>query len=86
MRPRDQPLRHLGIGSCLITEFESAVKRRGLHTATVCVDDGNDGAKALYEKLGYDVIGRDEKSWESEDDRGNVYTKHVHQFVLQKDF
>jgi ribosomal protein S18 acetylase RimI-like enzyme len=80
-----ESLRGLGIGTRLIAEAERRIRRRGLQTAMVGVEDDNPRARNLYERLGYEVCSLEEQSWETEDERGNPYTKHARVILLRKE-
>jgi ribosomal protein S18 acetylase RimI-like enzyme len=78
-------LRGFGLGSRLIAAAEERIKRRGLHTAMLGVEDTNVRARHLYERLGYRLCGHERQSWEAADDRGRPYTHHAEVDLLKKD-
>jgi ribosomal protein S18 acetylase RimI-like enzyme len=79
-----EDLRGLGIGTRLILALEEKVKARGFDEAVLGVEVENTRAKALYERLGYEVYGRGKDSWEEEDDQGQRSTYHTELYLLKK--
>ena len=73
-RPQGQ-----GIGTATIGAAENEAARHGASVIDLAVEVGNDGARRLYERLGYVqwghglVIGR----WTERDDRGVVAREHA---------
>jgi ribosomal protein S18 acetylase RimI-like enzyme len=57
-------LQGLGIGSLLMTGAEARIIRRGVRVARINVDLDNPRARVLYERLGFESIGRDTETWE----------------------
>lgn len=45
--------RRLGVASALVTEVEERLRAKGCLKVNLLMFDGNDGALALYEQLGY---------------------------------
>jgi len=80
-----ESLRGLGIGTRLIKELEKKIAARGLHTATIGVEEDNPGARALYERLGYVHYGHEQSSWTQIDIQGERYTHHAEIDLLKKD-
>lgn len=78
-------LRGLGIGTKLINALEQKIKDRKINLAMVGVEDTNPRARALYEKLGYEVCGEEQDSWEEEDKDGNKVTHHAQVILLKKE-
>lgn len=73
-------LQGMGIGSLLIAAAERALRERGYERAGIAVEDDNEGARLLYERLGYQEVRRErceysyrtpdgEEIWRSEDHR-----------------
>jgi ribosomal protein S18 acetylase RimI-like enzyme len=58
------PLQNLGIGSALIRSAESILTSRGYKLAELGIAKDNNGAKRLYERLGYRVIGDNIEEWD----------------------
>lgn len=73
-RPQGQ-----GIGTATIGAAENEAARRGASVVGLAVEVDNDGARRLYERLGYVqwghglVIDR----WTERDDRGEVVREHA---------
>jgi ribosomal protein S18 acetylase RimI-like enzyme len=79
-----ESLRGLGIGKRLIQELENKIKARGLNIAMLGVEKDNIVAQNLYSKLGYEVCGDTEDSWEAEDKDGNISTHHAKGILMRK--
>ena len=79
-----EQLRGLGIGTRLIQEAERRIVSRGQEWAYLCVETNNPKAKALYERLGYEVYEMGVDSWNQLDQEGNevLYTTDV--FEMKK--
>jgi ribosomal protein S18 acetylase RimI-like enzyme len=77
-------LQSLGIGSMLIKAAEDRIRRRGLATAELGVEDENHRARALYERLGYVAFGHEQDSWDDADEDGNVFTYHAECTLMRK--
>lgn len=80
-----EDLRGLGIGTKLISALEQKIKDRKINLAMVGVENTNPRARALYEKLGYEVCGEEQDSWEEEDRDGNKITHHAQVILLKKE-
>ena len=52
-------LQGLGIGTAMIAEAERLARARGFGTLEIHVEQDNPGARRLYERLGYAVVGED---------------------------
>jgi ribosomal protein S18 acetylase RimI-like enzyme len=68
-----EQLRGLGLGTLLISAAEGRIKRRGVSVARLGIEEDNPRARALYERLGYQVSGRRPASWEDERDDGTLF-------------
>ncbi len=77
-------LQGLGIARRLISVAEDRIRERGLSVAMLGVEDDNDRARSIYERLGYEVCGHEEDSWETEDEQGNKHTKYAQITLLKK--
>jgi len=66
-------LRSLGLGTRLVREAEARIRRRGLGLARLGVEDDNPSARALYERLGYEPVGRRQVGWESQGADGELF-------------
>lgn len=62
-------LRSLGLGARLLAGAEERIRARGLGEAALSVEQSNPRARALYERLGYRVVGVEEAGWMTEDER-----------------
>jgi ribosomal protein S18 acetylase RimI-like enzyme len=78
------PLQGLGIATMLIGDGERRVRARGLAFATLGVEDNNPGARRLYQRLGYQAVGRQHASWEYEDDDGILRLYETTLTILRK--
>lgn len=65
-------LHSCGIGTILIHAAEQRIRGRGLHRAELGVEESNPRARALYERLGYVVYGREPASWDEEAPDGTI--------------
>jgi ribosomal protein S18 acetylase RimI-like enzyme len=77
-------LQGLGIARRLIGAAEDRIRERGLFVAMLGVEDDNDRARTIYQRLGYEACGHEEDSWETEDEHGNKHTKHAQITLLKK--
>ncbi len=66
-------LRSLGLGTRLVREAEARIRLRGLGLARLGVEDDNPSARALYERLGYEPVGRRQVGWESQGADGELF-------------
>lgn len=69
------PNRNRGLGTRLILEAEAHLRRRAYRWAAIAAAKNNPRARALYERLGYAVVGEDPGVWSFVDDRGAL--QHV---------
>lgn len=76
--------RNCGIGTQLVRQAERAMRMRGCERSTLAVVIENLRALKLYERLGYEIVGRDRGEWSYVDDQGRI--RHVHEpsYVLEK--
>ena len=65
-------LRSCGIGTILIRAAEQRIRARGLCRAELGVDELNQRARALYERLGYLAYGHKPEAWDEEAADGSV--------------
>ena len=77
-------LRGHGIGTRLIAEAEQRIQQRGLEWASLSVEVENLQAQALYHRLGYEVSGQEEETWDAADASGKIYTYHAHVDLMRK--
>lgn len=76
-----------GIGTVLIKEGERRVKERGFKQVGMGVNPENEGAKRLYERLGYkdSGTGLHRGSWEVTDKDGNTFIESEEGLIYLKD-
>jgi ribosomal protein S18 acetylase RimI-like enzyme len=74
----------LGLGTRLIGALEARVRARGLPWAMLGVEEDNTRARALYDRLGYEVCGHEQESWPELDDQGNVFSYHAEITLMRK--
>ena len=77
-------LQRLGVGTALIEAAERLARERGFDTAEIHVGKDNPRAQALYERLGYAVVGDTRGRWSYVDDDGRTVDVHDDDWVLQK--
>jgi ribosomal protein S18 acetylase RimI-like enzyme len=73
-----------GIGTQLIEAAETELVERGFLAATIAVAVENERARALYERLGYEVFRRDTSSWSYHDPDGNTHEVNEICWALKK--
>ena len=78
------PYRNRGIGTRLVAQAETILRRRGCGKALLAVALANQPALALYQRLGYAVTGRDRGEWAYLDHQGRVCHVHEPSYVLEK--
>ena len=76
--------RNMGIGTQLVSEAESLLRARNMRRAQIAVGKENHGARRLYERLGYTIIGEDSGEWSFVDDGGNIQHLHEPSFLLER--
>jgi ribosomal protein S18 acetylase RimI-like enzyme len=69
--------RRYGIGTALLQEAENITLDHGLEWTTIAVAKNNDGARRLYERLGYRIYNEDSGRWSYLDHKGIV--RHVNE-------
>ncbi len=79
-----ESLRGLGIGTRLIKELENRIKSRGINVAMLGVENENTRAQNLYKKLGYEICGETNDSWEQEDEAGKLSTHYADGVLMKK--
>lgn len=77
-------LRGLGVGTHLIREAERRIAKRGRPWARLEVETDNPRAKALYERLGYEVYGTATDSWMQLDKTGQEVLHVADVFQMRK--
>jgi ribosomal protein S18 acetylase RimI-like enzyme len=64
--------RNQGIGTHLLHFIEEDLAKRGFRTISLNVSQENKGARRLYERHGYNVIGTDPGEWSYLDEYGRM--------------
>lgn len=67
-----------------MVELENRVRSRGISVAWLGVELENVRARALYERLGYEVFAEEMDGWESEDATGRRYWKEVRVALMRR--
>jgi len=80
----DAPLRSCGIGTILIQALEQRIRDRGQTLAELGVDENKSRPRALYQRLGYVVTGREPGAWDEEAPDGTVRRYATMITVLRK--
>jgi len=65
-------LQSRGLGTLLVRAAEQRISNRGLRRAELAVEEDNPRARALYERLGYAVYGREPDVWDEEGPDGLI--------------
>jgi ribosomal protein S18 acetylase RimI-like enzyme len=79
-------LQGLGIGTSLVHEAESRARERGLAVLEIDAGKDNPRARALYERLGYTVVGERQEDWTYVDEHGRTVVVTDDDWVLRKQF
>jgi ribosomal protein S18 acetylase RimI-like enzyme len=77
-------LQRLGIGTRLVAAAEATARSRGIAVTEIDVEKDNPAAQALYERLGYGVVGERRDEWSYVDDTGERVVVHDDDWVLRK--
>ncbi|MFY9580227.1 MAG: GNAT family N-acetyltransferase [Gaiellaceae bacterium] len=75
-------LQGLGIGTALIGEAESIVRQRGLDAVEIDAGKDDPRARALYERLGYRIVGKRQEEWTYTDEQGRSVLVNDDDWVL----
>lgn len=78
-------LQGLGIATHLIHVAEGRIQDRGRRWAVLGVERRDRGVCALYERLGYEMFGQKNGSWEVEDDAGRVSMHQAELLLLRRE-
>jgi ribosomal protein S18 acetylase RimI-like enzyme len=78
------PLQNLGIGTRLMTAAEGVLRSQGFRIAEIGAEKDNPGARRLYERLGYRVIGDNLEEWDVTTPEGKVIHEVADEWILQK--
>lgn len=73
-----------GVGSRLLAAAEAEIRRRGLEVAEVGVEKDNEGARRLYERLGYRQCGEELDELGYRTPWGEEVREVVDQWILRK--
>ena len=76
-------LQSQGLGTVLIRGMEERIRARGHVWSVLGVEAENTRARQLYDRLGYQVFGRDTDSWMEEDETGAQH-EHVADIILMR--
>ena len=79
-----EPHRNQGIGTQLIREAESRLRRLGYDRVVISVATRNTAARRLYERLDYRIFSEDPGEWSYVDHLGQVREVREPAFVLEK--
>ena len=79
-----KPHRNQGIGTQLIAEAESQLRRQGHARAVISVAKRNVSARRLYQRLDYRIFSEDPGEWSYDDHLGRLRNVHEPSFVLEK--
>lgn len=80
----EPPLRSCGIGTILIEALEQRAIDRGYKEIQLGVDVNKSRPQALYERLGYQVVGQDHGAWDEETPDGEVRRYETTITVMRK--
>lgn len=73
-----------GLGTRLIDTGENILRNRKMDTASIGVEKTNLRARALYERLGYTIIGEDPGRWSYTDHQGREIEISEPAWLLEK--
>jgi ribosomal protein S18 acetylase RimI-like enzyme len=76
--------RSRGLGRRLIAALEQRARARGYTQARLSVERDNVRAHALYQRLGYRVVGSSVERWQTCDEHGHEVTHHADCIELAK--
>jgi ribosomal protein S18 acetylase RimI-like enzyme len=74
----------MGIGTSLLTTCEAMARERRARALGIAAAKDNPRARALYERVGYCVIGQDDGRWSYVDHTGRTCTVDEPCWVLEK--
>ncbi|MER5481450.1 GNAT family N-acetyltransferase [Streptomyces sp. NPDC002734] len=78
-------LQSCGVGTVLVQAAEQRIRDRGLRRAELGVEDGNDRARALYERLGYRAYDRLPDAWDEQAPDGTLRRHETMCTMMRKD-
>ncbi len=76
--------RSQGIGTAMMEWIERDLYQRGFRRVTLNVSKENNGARRLYERLGYHVVGSEPGRWSFIDDKGQRQDVHEPAWRMEK--
>ena len=79
------PLQGLGIGTQLMMSAEEAIVERGLRWSQLGVEKINNGARRLYERLGYVAFGDEIQVWPEPAPDGSLVAAEHPCWLMRKD-
>ncbi len=79
-----EPFQRNGIGTRLILAAEAILQERDYQWSVIAVAKENEGARRLYERLGYVVFAEDAGHWHYADHQGTVRSVNEPSWMLQK--
>ncbi|WP_448188024.1 N-acetyltransferase family protein [Azospirillum sp. sgz301742] len=79
------PLHGAGIGRHLLEAAERELRRRGIRRAEIGVERSNDGARRLYERLGWRVVGPLAEVQRCVTPEGDVVEERLEEWLMGKD-
>jgi ribosomal protein S18 acetylase RimI-like enzyme len=78
-------LRRSGIATALIGALEDRIRARGLGRAELGVEESNQGARRLYERLGYRAFRHEDEEWDAETPDGRIVRYRAHCTVMARE-
>jgi GNAT superfamily N-acetyltransferase len=78
-------LQGIGVGTLLIRSAEQRIQVRGVRWAILGVEAGDERPRCLYERLGYQLFGREDASWEVEGEDGRVWMHETEVLMLRRE-
>jgi ribosomal protein S18 acetylase RimI-like enzyme len=79
-----EPFQGLGIGTRLIQSAEELARSHQYRQIQLAVERGNNGARRLYERLGFQAFTQRVDAWSYTDHHGQVHWVQEDVFVLRK--
>jgi ribosomal protein S18 acetylase RimI-like enzyme len=82
---RVRPLyRNQGLGTTLVQQAEAILVELGFTRVLIGVAQENEGARRLYERLGYQVIANDPGTWSFKDDQDQIQIFSEPTYIMEK--
>lgn len=76
--------RNRGLGTTLVKRAERILLELGFSRVLIGVGQENDGARRLYERLGYQIIAEDPGRWTYKDDEDQVQVFDEPTYIMEK--